>query len=125
MKFEFLNPLEKRSPKESSFLDKMENQLILARKLQNVYEHRPDPKNFIGAMADTKFASEYTKETIKENEKYVTETRHKIEEQNRSSGLENFQKQEGGFALSEMLQAMVVDQLNKKWLEEFKAIFKA
>lgn len=113
---------EKIKAKEPGFVEKIENQLILARKLQNVYEHRPDPKNFIGAMLETKFAEEYSEESIKKDEQYIIDTRKKIEENDRSNGLEDFQRKEGGFALSEMLQAMVVDRLNKDWLNEFKAI---
>ncbi|MCE9517377.1 hypothetical protein K8Q96_00010 [Candidatus Nomurabacteria bacterium] len=101
----------------------MENQLILARKLQNVYDNRPDPRDFIGAMADNpKSVEKYTEESIKKDEDYVSSTRNKIDEQNSSNGLYDLERKEGGFALSEMLQAMVVDQLNKGWLDEFKAV---
>lgn len=117
-----LNAYENRTPKQENLLDKMENQLVLARKLQNVYAARPDPKNFIGAMADTEFSEEYSEESIKKDEEYISDTRKKIEEQNRSNGLHDLQRLEGGFALSEMLQAMVVDCLNKRWLDEFKAV---
>ena len=113
------NPFKKNE--ERSILDKIENQFILARKLQNVYDNRPDPKDFIGAMSGTKFEEEYTKESIKKDEEYISSTRKAIDEKNSSTGLYELERKEGGFALSEMLQAMVVDMLNKGWLNEFKA----
>jgi hypothetical protein len=105
-----------------SILDLIENQLALARKLQTVYDNRPDPKDFEGAMSDTKFADDYTKEAIEKDEKYVETTNAKIEEKNSSFGREELDRREIGFAHGEMLQAMVVDQLNKGWLKEFKAV---
>lgn len=120
---EGFNPDNIIKPREKSILDNIENQLILARKLSGVYDNRPDPRDFIGSMADNpKFAGEYTKEAIEKDEAYVDYTRKKIDEKNSSHGLHDLQRQEGGFALGEMLQAMVVDRLNKDWLEEFKAI---
>jgi hypothetical protein len=116
------NPFEKRTLRQDSILDKIENQLILARKLQEVYDKRPDPKSFVGAMVGTKFADQYTAEAVKKDEDYISETRKKIEEQNRKDGLSEFERKEGGFALGEMLQSMVIDRLNNGWLDEFKAV---
>lgn len=107
--------------KSKSILDSLENQIALARKLENVYDNRPDPKNFIGAMKGTKFESEYDEESVKKDEYKVEDLRKKIDEQNSSHGKEILEAREGAFALSEMLQAMVVDRINKDWLNEFTA----
>lgn len=119
-----MNNFENTFPKrEESILDKPENQIALARKLGNVYMKRPEIKEFIGAMAtDERFANGYTKEAIEKDELYVNTKRKEIEEQNSSKGRGELNRIENGFALSEMLQAMVVDRINTNWLHEFKAI---
>ena len=116
---------EKYTPpeeKKPSILDSMENQIALANKLGNVYENRPDIDKFKGAMAGTKFESEYTEEAINKNKLYVEQTRAKIEESNSNFGKERLEHLEGGFQLSEILQAMIVDRLNKHWFKDCQAI---
>lgn len=116
---------EKYTPpedKKPSILDSMENQIALANKLINVYENRPDLDKFKGAMAGTKFENEYTEEIINKNKLYVEQTRAKIEESNSNFGKERLDHLEGGFQLSEILQAMIVDRLNKHWFKDCQAI---
>lgn len=114
--------MNEQPPKiETSILDSMENQIALARKLENVYSERPEIKDFVGSMKGTKFEADYTKEKIQADIDYIEEKRQLIEEQNSSKGRELLDRSEGGFALSEMMQAMIVDQINKGWLSDFKA----
>jgi len=107
---------------EPSILDSLPNQLKLAKMLENVYENRPNIKSFVGAMAGTKYEKNYSEEVVEKDELYVKKTLTNIEEYNRSSGQEEFKRVEGGFQLSEILQAMVIDRLNNHWFKEFKAI---
>ena len=107
---------------EPSILDSLPNQLKLAKILENVYENRPDINSFVGAMAGTKYEKNYTKEVVEKDDLYVETTLANIDESNRSFGKENLEKIEGGFQLSEILQAMVIDRLNNHWFKEFKAI---
>lgn len=105
-----------------SIANSVEKQLVLARKLGDVYGRRPEVSEFKGAMKGTKFESDYSAEVVAKDEKYVEEIRMKINESNSSLGRDILNKNESGFALSEMMQAMVVDQINKGWLEEFSAV---
>lgn len=119
MKFESAGIETKKEP---SILDSFENQIALARRLEDVYSHRPDMKKFVGAVKNPKFAEEYTAEKVQQDIDYVERTRVAIEEKNSSMGQEVLNRSEGGFALSEMMQAMVVDRINNGWLKDFKAI---
>lgn len=113
--------LDQSAPKQG-ILENFNNQLELARKLKNVYDNRPDIKDFTGAMADSKYADEYTADAIGRDEKYVKDIQARIEEDNRSFGQENLDYSEKGFQLGEILQAMVVDLMNGKWFKDCKAI---
>lgn len=113
------------SEKPISILDSLENQLKLTRILGNVYENRPDMKKFIGSMKGTKYESEYTKEAISRDEEYVENTRKAIEKENSSFGEARFNYLEGGFQLSEILQAMIVDRMNNNWYKDCKSIMTA
>jgi hypothetical protein len=109
--------------KEPSILDSLENQLLLFKKLESVYENRAeDLSSFEGSMAGTKYANDYSKESIAKDKLYVKNIREKIDEENSSVGKENLDHLDGGFQLSEILQAMVVDRLNKHWFKDFKSI---
>ncbi len=108
--------------KKKSILESLENQLLLAKKLETVYDQRPKLGDFVGAMKNTKSESKYTKEAIEDDEKYVEEKRKQIEEANSSLGRENLDNKEIGFQLSEMMQAMIVDRMNKNWFKDCKAI---
>jgi hypothetical protein len=112
-------PVESKQP---SILESMDNQIALYRKLDDVYGHRPELDSFVGAMADKKYAAEYSKESIERDKAYIDKTRRQIEEANSSFGRELLDRKEGGFALSEMAQAMVIDRINKNWFPGFKAI---
>jgi len=81
-------------------------------RLQNVYSKRPDTSKFTGALADTKFADEYSAEEIAKDNLYVIDTRNKIEEHNRAKGQEAFDRFQENFAFAEAGQAMIVDRLN-------------
>jgi hypothetical protein len=107
---------------ETGILNNQDNLIKLSQKLEKVYENRPNPRDFVGSMQGTKYENEYTKDTIEKNEQYVQETRAKIEQRNSSKGQENLNHLEGGFQLSEILQAMVVDRMNKNWFKDCKAI---
>lgn len=107
--------------KEESVFRNQENLIFFFRKLQNVYEERPEINEFVGAMAGTKFAGDYSEEKIKEDEKYVEETRRKIDEHNSSKGQEKLDSFEENFAFAEAAQAMITDRLNN-WLPDFKTI---
>lgn len=108
--------------KKESILDNIENQLILAKKLEGVYDNRPDLSSFEGAMKGTKHEDKYTQESIKRDVEYVEDKRKKIEESNSSMGQQNLDNKEIGFQLSEMMQAMIVDRLNKHWFKNFQAV---
>jgi hypothetical protein len=71
---------------------------------------------------DPKHAGDYTQEKINEDIEYVKETQRKIEEQNKQKGVEVLSMLESGFSLSEMMQAMIVDMINKGMFPNFKAI---
>lgn len=101
-------------------LESLEKQLELAKKLKTVYDHRPDPNKFIGAMKGTKSELEYTKEKIDEDNEYVARTKEAISKKNEEAG--NISIIEGGFALSEMMQAMIVDRINNGMFPKFKAV---
>ncbi len=118
MNEKYIQPVEKKP----SILDSIENQIALANKLTNVYENRPDIDSFKGAMAGTKFENDYSEETIEKNKLYVEQTRAKIDESNSNFGKERLEHLEGGFQLSEILQAMIVDRLNKHWFKDCQAI---
>ena len=108
--------------KAPSILDDVGNQLQLARKLETVYRERPDIGSFVGSMAGTKHEYEYSAHTVERDKEYVKTTRESIEEQNRSNGAEMLNRFENGFQLSEIMQAMVVDRMNKHWYKDTKAI---
>jgi hypothetical protein len=105
-----------------SVLEPLENKLLLARKLETVYNTRPDILSFIGTQAGTQFEKEYSMESVQSDLKYTEETRKKIDEQNSSFGRENLDKIEGGFQLSEIMQAMIVDRINHKWFKDVRCI---
>lgn len=107
--------------KEESVLSSQENLIFFFRKLQNVYQERPEINNFVGAMANTKFADDYSETKITEDLEYVEETRRKIDEHNSSKGQEKLDSFEENFAFAEAAQAMITDRLNN-WLPDFKTI---
>lgn len=102
-------------------LDSLENQLLLARKLETVYTHRPDMDSFVGMGVGTKFEQEYTQEKIQSDKEYVKDTRSKIDEKNSAFGRVALDNKEGGFQLSEIMQAMIVDRLNNNWFKSLKS----
>lgn len=108
--------------KEVNILNNQENLLKLARKLETVYQERPNIQSFVGSMQNTRFEKDYTKEAIEKDELYVIETRDRIDASNSSFGKEQLDHFEGGFQLSEMLQAMAVDCINKYWFKDCKSI---
>ncbi len=55
----------------------------------------------------------------------MADIRAKIDEKNHSFGQENLEFVEKGFQLSEMLQAMVVDRMNKHWYKDCTTIMTA
>lgn len=118
-------PKEEKEQKKGSILDDPVRQALLARKLENVYVNRPELSNFIGVMADTKFASDYSAEQVRADEAYVEEKRSGIDETNSSSGRERLDNLEGGFALSEIGQSIITDRINKDWFPQFEAIMTA
>lgn len=107
---------------KKSILEDLESQVLLARKLGNVYEQRPDLDEFVGAMEATDHAREYTSEAVAHDKAYVDTIRGKIDEKNSSHGRENLDNKEIGFQLSEMLQAMIVDRMNNHWFKNCTAI---
>ena len=113
------------SIKSNGILNNIEKQLSLARRLEKVYQNRPNPDNFIGAMSGTKLEGEYTKEKIEDDKKYVSDTKAAIEKSNKEKGLEIFSILETGFSLSEMMQAMIIDRINDGMFPNFKAIMTA
>jgi len=109
---------------EASVLDNMGNLILLAKKLEKVYENRPNLKDFIGCMngRGEQLESQYTEDSIKRDEKYIIETRKKIEIENSSFGKEYLDHKEGGFQLSEIMQALVIDLMNRNWFKGCKTI---
>lgn len=103
-------------------LEDMQSQLLLARKLESVYANRPDIASFVGAMKDSKHAHEYSVVSVQRDRDYVKNTRAAIDEKNHANGQDTLNKIEGGFQLSEILQAMVVDRMNHNWYKECKAV---
>lgn len=120
MNEKFISPAQR----EPSILDSTENQIKLYHRLENVYEDRPDVDSFVGAMSGTKFENDYTKEAIEKNKQYVERIRNKIDESNSNFGRERLDNFEGGFQLSEIFQAMIVDRI-KHWFKDCKAIMTA
>lgn len=111
------------SKEKKDILNDPEKLTALAGMLKRVYFSRPNPGEFIGAMKDNpKFAPEYTEEAIKSDKEYIKEKRRQIEEINSSFGREQLDQLEGGFALSEMIQTMIVDRINNGWFKDLKAI---
>jgi len=108
--------------KEEGILDSLDKQLLLARKLENVYQNRPDIGSFVGAMSGTKYENNYSEESVNKDKEYVKQKRIDIEKTNIIDTRNNLDRVEGGFQLSEILQAMVVDRLNKKWFKDCEAI---
>jgi len=116
-------PPVRTQEKETSILDSQENQLLLFKKLEPVYVNRTENLiSFKGSMSGTNHEKEYTEESINRDKAYVKYTREKIEETNSSFGKDHLEHLEGGFQLSEILQAMVVDRLNKHWFKDCKSI---
>ena len=107
---------------EKGFLENIENQLALAKKLGSVYTARPEIQSFVGTMPGTKFEAGYTADAIARDAQYVKNRQAAIAEKNSSEGQENLDHQEGGFQLSEIMQAMIVDRMNKHWFKDCKAI---
>ena len=108
--------------KEPSILDSLENQVALFHKLGAVYANRPEMSSFVGSMQGTRFENHYTAEQVLKDQEYVKDRRSKIENQNSSEGKEHLDRLEGGFQLSEILQAMIVDRMNKnplRWMLAF------
>ncbi len=103
-------------------LNSLDTQIALVKKLEGVYKNRPNPEEFIGAMKGTNSEGEYTKEKIQEDIDYVKDIKEKIEKSNKEKGLEVLALLEGGFSLGEMMQAMIVDRINKGMFPHFKAI---
>ena len=103
----------------AGILDSLEKQVELAKKLKNVYDNRPNPEKFIGLKKNSKNEI-YTDEEVKEDIEYVNRTKKGIEEGNLARG--NISIIEGGFTLSEMMQAMIVDRINNGMFPKFKAI---
>ncbi len=110
------------SAPKPSILDNMENLIALSKKLENVYNNRPDISTFEGAMYGTNQENRYTKDAIKKDENYVEYRRNEIEKINHSKGMDVAERLEGGFQLSEIMQAMIVDRMNKNWFKDCKAI---
>lgn len=115
------NSIEAYETRES-ILDNPEKQIALFRKLESVYNQRPDIETFEGAMSESKDASRYTKEAIEKDAMYVESTRRRIEEKNSSHGRQILDRNEMGFQLSEILQAMIVDRMNHHWFKDVKSI---
>ncbi|MCX6755286.1 MAG: hypothetical protein NT068_01965 [Candidatus Nomurabacteria bacterium] len=103
-------------------LNSVEKQIALARKLEDVYKNRPDPRNFIGAMSGTKRENEYSAEEIEKDISYVENTKASIEKSNKEKGIDTLAILESGFSLSEMMQAMIIDRINKGMFPGFKAV---
>jgi hypothetical protein len=102
-------------------LSNLKNQIKLAETLKPVYDNRPEPKEFEGILADDpKFAKEYSKEEIQKDIDYVKDTKSKIEQSYLESGKLDLLEQ--GFSLSEMMQAMIVDMINRGMFPNFKAV---
>lgn len=126
--FKSMNGFEKKffkldtRPTKPSILENFDNQLELARKLKGVYDNRPDIKEFVGAMSNSKYAQEYTPEAIAADEEYVNNIEAKIYESDSSLGQKNLEHSEKMFQLSEIMQAMVVDLMNNNWFKDCKAI---
>lgn len=94
----------------------------LAGHLSEVYNNRPKIDSFVGAMAGTKFAGEYLPEAVERDKQYVEDIHAKIQEDNSSFGQKNLDHIENNFQLSEILQAMIVDRMNKHWFKDCEAI---
>lgn len=107
---------------QNSILENLEDQIKLAKILESVYDQRPKLEDFEGIMAGSKFEKEYARDAIVSDNTYVEKRRKDIEEKNSSMGRENLDHKEIGFQLSEIMQAMIVDRMNKHWFKDCKAI---
>ncbi len=107
---------------QKSILENLEDQIKLAKILESVYDQRPKLEDFEGIMAGTKFEKEYSPSAIVADNAYVEKRRKDIDEVNSSMGRENLDHKEIGFQLSEIMQAMIVDRMNKHWFKDCRAI---
>lgn len=111
-----------QKPENTSILDNPEGQALLAEKLGGVYSARPEIGDFVHAINDNRHWEEYTQDAIDDDIRYVEETRRNINDNMKALGENILSRNEDGFALGEMMQAMVIDQMNKHWMLQFKAV---
>ena len=105
-----------------SILSNPENLKALKEMLGDVYSHRPNPEDFIGAMDGTNFESEYSRESVFEDLKSVQMGRTFIEMKNQQFGESLKSKSEAGFEEGEILQTVIIDRVNKGWIPDMKGI---
>jgi len=112
---------EKRKAPESIFEDTTAL-TSMKEKLKDVYVNRPDPMSFVGTVSG-KYAEEYTKEKVEADIKYQQMARFDIELRNTKYGDALSKNLEMGFQDGEILQAIIIDQINKNnWLPRMKGI---
>ncbi len=119
-------PKKENSANLDSILNNAEKQQKLLSMLSDVYKHRPDIRSFVGLKSkNPKRPDEYSSDKISEDEKYVSDIQLEIEKANvydtRGDEQEMALKRKT-FEQGELLQAMVVDRLNKHWFKDCKAI---
>lgn len=105
-----------------SILSNPENLKMLKEMLGDVYSHRPNPEDFIGAMSGTNFESEYSRETVFEDLKSVQVDRTFIDMKNNQFGESLKSKSEAGFEDGEILQTVIIDRVNNGWIPDMKGI---
>lgn len=93
----------------------------LKDKLKSVYEHTPDPKNFIGMSDASEGAEFYSEQTILGDIRRVEDVRFNIDSGNSLYGESLKKRREAGFEKSEIFQMIVIDRLNDGWIPEMKA----
>ena len=90
----------------------------LKEKLRSVYDHTPNPMNFIGISEETENEDFYSEQTILNDIQHVKEVRSFIDSEDAKYGESLKKRREAGFDQSEIFQIMIIDQINKGWVPE-------
>ncbi len=105
---------------ERSILDDPTIVSKLKEELDTVFSRRPDPNEFIGAMAGTAYARKYTRKNVEKNIKYAEIRDSYFDQENIQYGKALAASKESGFTSGELLQAIIIDRLNNGWLPNMK-----
>ncbi len=98
-----------------------ETLMKLREKLHSVYEHCPNPLNFIGIVDDTEEKNFYSETTILRDMEYVENIRSILDSRNSLYGEALKKRRELGFEQSQTFQVMIIDRINNGWVPDMTA----